>query len=378
MNFKFFLTVFSVAFLIFAGFVSWTAYGYYQVIHSDDPLTPRLNVSLWQAKIIRWETVYELIKDETYNLENGDIVETMDTSRATISWPDHSITRLWENTRIIIERMYANEDYSTIEVSYALKKWKVWNTVLRTLFGDSFFEVKLPKDDIVVGVRGTTFEVNLEKRYIHSISHMSTLWDRWWNRVQLFAGEIVSSENILTKLTKEWLDSTWTNWNILEDAARAKIRELEIQKRMDMLSGSGNTLFQGVTRKIISHTKTFQDLEIAKLIRDKDLAWLQKYSTETILSYYQRIPNLTNPEERERIRYYLMTTDLSTKLRESLRVNAFWESLDTGKLTDTAWKYLQDQWVNIQEIKTKLESEAKGQIQDFAKSFSGLNLRGGF
>lgn len=68
-------------------------------------------------------------------------------------WPDHSITRLGANTRIVIQKMVADAGYENIQISFSLKKGKIWSTVVRALIGDSYFETKLPKNDIVAGVR---------------------------------------------------------------------------------------------------------------------------------------------------------------------------------------------------------------------------------
>lgn len=45
--------------------------------------------------------------------------------------------------------MNVNSDYSTIQISYAIKRGKTWNNVIRLLVGDSYFETRLPKDNIV-------------------------------------------------------------------------------------------------------------------------------------------------------------------------------------------------------------------------------------
>ena len=45
--------------------------------------------------------------------------------------------------------MYASTDYQKIEIAYDMKRGKVWNTVIRTLIGDSYFEARLPKNNIV-------------------------------------------------------------------------------------------------------------------------------------------------------------------------------------------------------------------------------------
>lgn len=112
-------------------------------------MTPRLIVDRGEASVIRGETAYDMKEAETLELENGDAIETKALSKATVTWPDKSITRLGENSRIVIEKMYASTDYTHIEIAYDMKRGKVWNTVIRTLLGDSYFEARLPKNNIV-------------------------------------------------------------------------------------------------------------------------------------------------------------------------------------------------------------------------------------
>lgn len=119
------------------------------MIHADDPVTPSLSVVEGEAKIIRGDYAIELVKDETYNLEANDAIETAKNSIATVTWPDHSVTRLGSNTRIVIQKMIADAGYENIQISFSLKKGKIWSTVVRALIGDSYFETKLPKNDIV-------------------------------------------------------------------------------------------------------------------------------------------------------------------------------------------------------------------------------------
>lgn len=129
------------------------------------------------ATVIRGDLAIDLNAGETYILKNGDAIETKSASKATVTWPDRSITRLGENTRITVRKMEVAQNYETIQISYDIKRGKVWNTVIRSLLGDSYFEARLPKNDIVAAVRGTVFEINLDAAYIHAVSHDTVLSD---------------------------------------------------------------------------------------------------------------------------------------------------------------------------------------------------------
>jgi hypothetical protein len=45
--------------------------------------------------------------------------------------------------------MLVSQSYDQIQISYDVKRGKVWNTVIRLLLGDSYFEARLPKNGIV-------------------------------------------------------------------------------------------------------------------------------------------------------------------------------------------------------------------------------------
>lgn len=111
---------------------------------------------------------------------------------------------------MILDRMYANDDYSEIELAYSLEQGKVWNTVVRTLYPNSYFTVKLPKaGGTIAGVRGTIFEINLDRDYIHSVDHGVALSDARGQAITLLPGELVQATNILKKLTTATLDRAW-------------------------------------------------------------------------------------------------------------------------------------------------------------------------
>jgi hypothetical protein len=48
-------------------------------------------------------------------------------------------------------------------------------------------------------VRGTTFEINLDARYIHAVDHVTALTDKAGKVLDLLPGELVDSENIWVK-----------------------------------------------------------------------------------------------------------------------------------------------------------------------------------
>jgi hypothetical protein len=74
------------------------------------------------SKIIRKDLTYELSENEESEIQSSDIIETGIESKATITWPDKSITRLGPKTRIVIEKMYASANYDDIEIAYTMER----------------------------------------------------------------------------------------------------------------------------------------------------------------------------------------------------------------------------------------------------------------
>ncbi|GAB0175112.1 MAG: hypothetical protein HHAS10_09910 [Candidatus Altimarinota bacterium] len=373
MNFRAILYTLAGLIGIFIILFSWSAYQYYEIVHADDPIHPKIEATIGKSKIVRGDYTYELNETETYKLENNDIIETGKESRATITWPDKSITRLGPATRIVIEKMYASTGYENIAISYKIEHGKVWNTVIRSLIGDSYFEVELPREGVVAGVRGTIFEINLENKYIHAVNHNTSLTQKN-QTINLLPGEVVDSENILLKKGKEWLDTRWSEWNEASDAVYQSIQKLNLDARFESLTKDiGKINFSNLTRTVLENVGGFEDLSIAELIKSNQLDELKKISTNSLLSYYQKLGNLNNNESREKLRKALLDLEDESiaNIRESLQIQEIWESIDTGKLTEGTKKYLESKGVNTNEFATKFMSGASADITGFKEFLSG-------
>ncbi|MDD2693743.1 MAG: FecR family protein [Candidatus Gracilibacteria bacterium] len=345
MKFRIFLFSGITLFLGILCMFSWSAYSYYQMIHADDPVTPSLSVVEGEAKIIRGDYAIELVKDETYNLEANDAIETAKNSIATVTWPDHSVTRLGSNTRIVIQKMIADAGYENIQISFSLKKGKIWSTVVRALIGDSYFETKLPKNDIVAGVRGTIFEINLDDKYIHAVNHAVTLTDSSQKNVTLMPGEVVDSENIWITRGKEILDNAWAQANTLYDATYIQERVTSLKLS---LSDNANILvkkYDQLVRWILEHFRAFQALSVSELLNANNVTELAKYPQEILTTYYQRIQGISTPEARDSLRNALYEKSLLSgsgmeNILNTLRVGAIWETLESGEILPGAQKIL--------------------------------------
>ncbi|HPV63586.1 MAG TPA: FecR domain-containing protein [Fervidobacterium sp.] len=105
------------------------------------------------------------------NLQVNDRIKTFPNSRATIFWADGSVTRLSEKTSITITSLEVSKDLSSVQIRFETESGKTWSNVIRSLLPDSFFEQSYDNGTYVATVRGTVFEVNLEKDYAHAVKH---------------------------------------------------------------------------------------------------------------------------------------------------------------------------------------------------------------
>lgn len=383
MNIRFFLLLLVAITITLLGLFSWSAYGYYQTVHADDPVDPTLYIESGSGKIIRGDLAINLSLNETYVLENEDIIETEKNSIGIIHWPDSSITRLWGNTRIVIEKMHVSDDYSTIEISYSIKRGKTWNNVIRLLVGNSYFEAQLPKDNIVAWVRGTTFEINLDNQYIHAVNHSTHLSDKSGRSVELFPGELVNSENILVRKGREWIDATWNDWNTVSDASYEKLRALNIENQLETLREKSHSFFSinGLTEKFLSYFPGFEAINITQYLESGMSGSLQYVSEDALLEYYQKISGIAGSEYRDTIRTAIISkisdNPTSKDLKNLLEKASIWESIDTGKILPWAEKFLNERGINMSEFSEKFKNGMKNDTKKLLETLSG-SLNGVF
>ncbi len=377
MNIRFFLFLLTFSAIIIVSLFSWNAYGYYQAIHADDPIDPTLYIQSWSGKIIRGDLAIHLATDESYVLQNADTLETGEESIAIVNWPDGSITRLWPDTRIVIEKMNVSSDYSTIQISYAMKRGKVWNNVIRLLIGESYFEAHLPKDNIVAGVRGTTFEINLDNKYIQAVHHSTQLSDNSGKSIELFPGELVDSENIWIQKGREFIDTTWNGWNTLSDAAYEELRAINVKAHLDIFREKTHAYLSldRLTEKVLSYFPGFESIDITRYLESGDTGSLASFSEQTLLKYYQRISGVALPEYRDTIRGTLLSKindiDASQELKNLLERANLWESIDAGKILPSAEKFLKDRGISPIEFSAKFANGMRADTRKLLESLSG-------
>lgn len=365
MKIRIFLIALGVLLTSLLMMVWWSSYQYYVMIHADDPIQPYLTVDEGWAKIIRWDLAIELTSQEQYELEENDAIETLPDSVARVLWPDHSTTRLGPETRIVIQKMIAEPGYQNIEISFSLKKWKIWSNIVRAMVGESYFETSLPRNSIVAWVRGTVFEINLDNRYIHSINHAVSLKDGKGNTSLLMPGDIVDSEDILLVKSKEFLDRSWNSLNtgldVVFDTERMK-------KTLNPLLNDGNSilwLYDRFIRFLLGHFHAFEILNIESLIATQDLENLAKIPTESLMIYYQRIQSFDIPETKEALRTSILKNISETgsgteAILEVMHMGNLWDSLGSGTLLPSLKDSFRKSYTDMVNLpKNDLKNEAR-------------------
>jgi hypothetical protein len=116
------------------------------------------------------KTIIKNSNGKTTTLENhqkkdiqaDDQIETLENSLATIFWIDGTVTRLGESTSISVLELKNGVGDST-QVDFSISKGKSWSNLSRTLDPESYFKQRFDNGQQVAAVRGTIFEVNIDK-----------------------------------------------------------------------------------------------------------------------------------------------------------------------------------------------------------------------
>ena len=85
-------------------------------------------------------------------------------------------------------------------------------------------------------MRGTVFEVNLEKGYIYSVDHAVTLKNQLLQTVSLLPGKIASAYDIFTELGQNVLDTAWIEANQIKDQAYNLMRAAQMDETWAKIS----------------------------------------------------------------------------------------------------------------------------------------------
>ena len=174
--------------------------------------------------LIDWEATlnnFNLEKDKKELLKSTDEIKTIwEKSLAMVKWWDWSITRIWGNSFLKIDESEIEQDLLNIKISFRLEEWKTWSDVISFIWEDSYFHQTFA--DTTAAVRGTTFEVNLDKDYVYVHKHEVKLTKETWEKQIItenkpFDLKYFSFFKDLNKFVSTIKDNAWQSLNIKLD-----------------------------------------------------------------------------------------------------------------------------------------------------------------
>ncbi|MDD5376688.1 MAG: FecR domain-containing protein [Candidatus Gracilibacteria bacterium] len=289
----------------------------------------------------------------------GDKIRTLD-STATIFWPDGSITRLGEKSSIKIREMRAKTANENIQVDFSLEQGKSWSNVMKYMFGDSYFHERFNNDTALAAVRGTVFEVNLDRRYIHTIDHAVSIEDIGSHTGSTFvvAGGVFDTDT-RKALVRSTIDEAWAKANSSADAIYLNERMESLKKQI--LGYAGQTNYMDIFLQKAGLKKT--DSSLNSLLTGDATAWSQfenemkqgKDSTK-LMDIYQEFYGLGNTEKlidtKMKLRDLIMET--APKDKKQMLLDDF-----TRSTLYDSWNALQTGTGNIEGLQKKLKDYIK-------------------
>lgn len=251
--------------------------------------------------LIKWNATLNEVRLEadTKNiLASGDKVRVIgESSLALIEWWDGSLTRLGGNTKISIDQNQISKDYTNINISFELIAGKTWSNVVSFIGKDSSFTQTF--DGIEAWVRGTIFDVDLEKKFIHVSDHAVDLTDTTGNVLRIAKGEVLSVNDFTFVEFSEFLsslqDDAWKQLNEQFDSEHiAQLKEkfeLSLQDKnpfvfiLSWISPKYALLYKLDTSK--SYESVSEYIESLSESKKKDLYndVLSKYQSMNVISW---------------------------------------------------------------------------------------------
>ena len=323
---------FIISILLIIGLIIWTQW----FIDSKGADTNSYVVLVTWDVYINNET---LASEERIMLEVGDEIITKDGSICVVEWWDGSLTRLWENWKIIIEELNVEEDLSKINLQFKLTQWKTWSNVVSFLWEKSYFKQNF--EDVEASVRGTVFDVNLGTDTMFVQDHEVAL-DNWkkqqivkeWMAFNFKTFSLVD----ITEFLNNMRDKAWEEFNVTWDNKYFDTLKAELLENF-----SAENVTEVMTEKIWTTASDFDELE--KNI--SEFSWEKKQQAyDTLLAQYQKL-NFVGADDGE-----LFTQKNNIK---KILITAAWEE-DKQSLLQYSIYDLRDamDWENLDAIKSTL------------------------
>ena len=128
----------------------------------------------------------EVITEKTI-VNKGDKVSTGEKGKAKIEFPDNSVSRLAEDSELIIQTVDYDEDTNETDVLLKLTDGEVWSKVVKLVTQDNRFEVET--ETTVVAVRGSAFNVAIDEDGKADYYYLEDVpWAMYFDEARAFHG----------------------------------------------------------------------------------------------------------------------------------------------------------------------------------------------
>lgn len=191
------------------------------------------NVTLksWEAIILQNHSEVNLVENIPVILTAWDTLKTLsEESLAIIKWWDGSVTRLWGIWELNVEEDFVSYDKTQINIKFDLLAGKSWSNVLNYIPTDSHFIQTF--NDHEAAVRGTIFDINLDKQYVYVTDHLVNITKPNGEKIEVWENKPFSLEKwdfiSLLEFIQNFKDGTWTNINKNLDKLRLEDLQAEM------------------------------------------------------------------------------------------------------------------------------------------------------
>lgn len=232
--------------------------------------------------------------NKKYILVSWDKVQVIgEDGLAIIEWWDGSLTRLGGNTKISIEQNEVSRDFTDINISFELIAGKTWSNVVSFIGEDSGFTQKF--EGIEAGVRGTIFDVDLDKNYLHVTDHQVSLSNEKGESAIVSEGNALELSTFsfidISEFVANFEDAIWQQIN--NDLDVEYINTLKTDLSASFESGRSSFLFfldfLSPKYRIIHELNTNSDYEVVAGLLSDVSEGQKKAVYDAILSKYQEM-----------------------------------------------------------------------------------------
>ncbi len=244
-------------------------------------------------------------------ISDGDVIHTLSKSLAIIEWGDKSITRLWENSKIIVKENFISEDLSKINISFELLKWKTWSNVVSIFARDSYFKQDIKW--VSAAVRWTVFEANYDNDYMVVHKHAVSLTNSSWETKEIYPWDVFSLKTFSIEQIKVVIDEAFQKLNNQLDDEYIK------SLRQNFLNSLNDSNPLNLVSRFSDENKvlTLLSKENSKQEFEKYLSNIDEEKKQKILNYVNTLSQSVNFENWED--WFLYNLKLNT--RENLIEN---------------------------------------------------------